>query len=126
MDNNNINNEKEKGETKVSPSNIHNIYSYIKIDLKTLDIIIFILLASLVIALIIGLNNRGFIIEFDSQGGTNIPFQKHMYGENIDYQIPTREGYQFNGWALDRDCSNMWNDEYEITASMKLYACWIK
>ena len=126
MEDNKIkNNESEKGETSVSPSSLHNIYSYIKINPKTLDYIIIGLIVALVIVLIISLNNRGFIIEFDSQGGTDIAAQKHMYGEQIEYHVPTRQGYRFKGWYLDKDCKNMWPNNQEITGSMKLYACWI-
>ena len=127
MEENNIkNNELEKGETNVSPSSLHNIYSHIKISPKTLDFIIVFLILALVLVLIISLNNRGFTIEFDSQGGTNIDSQKHMYGEKINNEIPSREGYRFDGWYLDSDCKNKWDENYEITGSMKLYACWIK
>ena len=120
------NNESEKGETNVLPSSLHNIYSYIKINPKTLDYIIIGLIVALAVVLIISLNNRGFIIEFDSQGGTDIASEKHMYGEHIEYQIPTREGYRFTGWYLDKDCKNIWSENQEITGSAKLYACWIK
>ena len=126
MEENNIkNNELDKGETNVSPSGLHNIYSYIKINPKTLDYIIIGLIIALVFVLMVSLNNRGFMIEFDSQGGTNIESQKHMYGEKIDIQIPSREGYKFDGWYLDVDCKYKWPDDQEITGSMKLYACWI-
>ena len=124
-ENNIINNELDKGETNVSPSGLHNIYSHIKVSKRTLDFIIVFLILALFAVLIYSLNNRGFTIEFDCQGGTNIEVQKHMYGEKIDNQIPTREGYRFDGWYLDSDCKNKWPDDQEITGSMKLYACWI-
>ena len=122
--------EKEKlnkeGETAVSPLSLHNIYKNIKISVRTLDKIIVGLIIALFIVLFIGMQNRGFTIEFDSQGGTSIEIQKKMYGDKIDREIPEREGYEFAGWSLYPDCSSIWNMEDEVTGSMKLYACWVR
>lgn len=118
--------ENEKGETKVSPLSLHNIYQNIHISLKTLDTIIVVLVIALVIAILIGLNRRGFVIEFDSMGGSYVEPQKHMYGEKIEYIVPQRDGYTFEGWSTSQSCLDMWNEDAEIVDSMKLYACWIE
>ena len=116
---------KDKGETDVSPVSFHNLYKHLNISIKTLDFIIVFLVVALIIALMFSIKNRGFLIEFDSQGGTYIETQKHYYGEKIDYIIPTRDNYKFAGWSLDKDCSNKWDQNREIIESTKLYACWI-
>ena len=105
----------QKGETGVSPLSLHNLYSHVKISVKTLDKII---------VGVIALSNKGFTVEFDSRGGTAVAIQKHLHGEKIDYSVPEREGYEFTGWALDEACSILWDPEEEITGSIKLYACW--
>ena len=104
----------------------HNLYQYIKIPVKTLDKIIVILVIALIVAIIFALNNQGFTVEFDGQGGTSIPSQKKMHGEKLEYQESERQGYIFDGWALDIDCKNKYDFENEISSSFKLYACWIK
>ena len=114
----------QKGETKVSPLSLHNLYSHVKISVKTLDRIIVGLIIALIIAVVIGLSNNGFLVEFDSQGGTPVESQKHLHGEKIDPVVPEREGYEFIGWALDQACSILWDEQEEITGSIRLYACW--
>lgn len=118
-------NENIEGETKVSPLSLHNIYKNINISIKTLDYIIVGLILTLVIVLIIAFSNRGFTIEFDCQGGTNIEPIKRMYGETIGDVYTSRQGYKFDFWALDQGCTNKWDNNKEITDSIKLYACWI-
>ena len=118
-------NNKDKGETNVSPVSFHNLYKHMNISIKTLDFIIVFLVLVLIIALTISIKNRGFLIEFDSQGGTYIETQKHYYGEKINYIIPTRDNYKFAGWSLDKDCNNKWDQNRDIIESIKLYACWI-
>ena len=119
-------NENKEGETAVSPLSLHNIYKDIHISVKTLDRIIAVLAVLLILALVIGLNNRGFLIEYDARGGTPVETQKKMYGEKIDMQIPEREGYLFEGWSISPDCTVLWDENMEISGSMKLYACWIE
>ena len=128
MQDNRLNKKQEetKGETNVSPLSLQNIYSRINISVKTLDRIILILILGLVVVLIIGLNNRGFIVEFDCQGGTSIEPIKKMYGETIGDISTSRQGYKFDSWALDQACTNKWSNDSEITNSIKLYACWIE
>ena len=103
-----------------------NLYKHIKISVKTLDKIIVGLVIALVIAIIFALTHQGFIIEFDGQGGTSIESQKLMHGDKVTYEESSRDGYIFDGWALDVDCKNKYNFENEVSSSFKLYACWIE
>ena len=118
--------ENKEGETAVSPLSLHNIYKDIHISVKTLDYIIVVLVVLLILVLIIGLSNRGFLIEYDTRGGTPVETQKKMYGEKIDMEIPEREGYVFEGWSTYPDCSVLWDEHMELSGTMKLYACWIE
>lgn len=121
----NLSTEENKSDAKASPG-FHNLYKHLNISVRTLDYIIVSLIAALAIAVLIGLNNRGFVVEFDSQGGTPVASQKHLYGETIEYIEPEREGYKFNGWATDSGCKYYWDKGTEINGSLKLYACWLK
>ncbi|MCI5745944.1 MAG: InlB B-repeat-containing protein, partial [Erysipelotrichaceae bacterium] len=46
-------------------------------------------------------------------------------GDNLDYpSIPTRSGYLFAGWYLDKDCSTLFDFEGTISTDLTLYAKW--
>lgn len=102
------------------------LYSKVNISVKSLNIIIVVLAAALVICMAIGVSNGGFTVRFDSLGGTTVENQKYMYGELIEAPTPpTREGYIFDGWYLDQNTTRPWNLEKDIvTESMTLYARW--
>lgn len=116
----------EKGEENSSPLSLGNIYKNIKIPIKTLDFIILGLVIILFVVLSYTIKNNGFIVEFDSCGGSDIGPQKVYYGDNIEYSIPSREGYDFVGWYRDLGCTSEFNKDDTVSDSIKLYACWIK
>ena len=124
MDNNDRIQDPAAQEKKTSP--LQNIYNSINISVKTLDYIIAVLIVLLAAALIFGIKNRGYLIEFDSQGGTYVESQKKLYGEQIDMIIPERSGYRFEGWSFYQDCSFYFDENSEINDSFKLYACWVE
>ena len=117
--------ENEKGEMKVSPLSLQNIYKNIHISVRTLDYIIVGLIALLFVVLLIGFNNRGFVVEFDTQGGTAVESQKLMYGDKVELIVPDREGYKFDGYSLYQSCEDRYDMDSEVTGSFRLYACWI-
>lgn len=92
---------------------------------KKLDIVIALCFIVLVISLTIGYINRGYTVEFNSTGGTMVESQKHMYGDLIVVEPPTREGFSFIGWYKDPLFENQWSLETDIVeGSMTLYAGW--
>lgn len=109
---------------KTAPLSLHNLYSHVKISVKTLDRIIVGLILVLAVVVIYAVSNQGFTVEFDPRGGTPVETQKHLYGEKIDWKVSQREGSRFLGWAVDEDCKIYWEEDQEITGSVKLYACW--
>ncbi len=109
---------------KTAPLSLHNLYSHVKISVKTLDRIIVGLILALAVVVIYAISNQGFTVEFDPRGGTPVETQKHLYGEKIDWKVSQREGSRFLGWAVDEDCKVYWEEDQEITGSVKLYACW--
>lgn len=104
------------------------LYRHVKISVKTLDKIIVIGIAVIVVLLIIGIANNGFTVSFDSRGGTDVSAQERMHGELVEVpEPPTREGYTFSGWYVDENCTTEWNMETDVvTGSMTLYAGWEK
>ncbi len=115
----------EESKQRQTPQ-LRGLYSKVKISVGTLNIIIVVLVALLVVCMIFGIAKGGFHVTFDSQGGTTIEPQVRMYGELIDMQEPpTREGFEFDGWYLDPGGTVPWNlEEDVVTESITLYAGW--
>ncbi len=122
----------EDAETGSSGSDAKNairgrgLYRYIKISERTLDKVIVGLSTALIICMAVGLSNRGYLIEFDSMGGTSVESVKLMYGDMVEPpKQPCREGYVFTGWYRNADCLVLWHlDTDEVTEPMTLYAGW--
>ena len=118
----------EKGSRSVSQSSFRGLYRHVKISVKTLDKIIVFGIAAIVALVLYGVANNGYVITFDSKGGTDVPSQDAMYADYvIEPEDPTREGYVFTGWYSDENCVYLWDMENgQISQSMTLYAGWEK
>lgn len=103
------------------------LYSRVKVSVKTLDIIILVLLVVLVLCVWFMVSHNGFTVTYDTLGGTQVESVRVMHGETLSPETPTREGYIFGGWYLDRECRYAWNIETDpVTDSMTLYAKWVE
>ncbi len=117
----------KKEENEAVPGRqLRGLYAKVNISVKTLNIIIVVLALAIVACMFIGISNAGFQVSFDSLGGTMVESQKRMYGDLIEApEPPTREGYVFDGWYLDRDALRPWNMNQDmVTESITLYAGW--
>jgi uncharacterized repeat protein (TIGR02543 family) len=105
---------------------LRGLYRNVNISVKTLNLVIIGLGAAIVLCLIIGLSNRGFLVTFDSLGGTAVESQKYLYGDLVEVEeTPTREGYTFTGWYRDTNLTLPWDLENDtVTEPMTLYAGW--
>ena len=104
------------------------LYRNVNISVKSLDRIIGVCIAVILIVVALELRNPGFQITFDSRGGTDVPVQSQMYGELLEEpENPTREGYIFTGWYTDTSCYEAWDiDADTVQSDMTLYAGWQK
>lgn len=102
------------------------LYRHVKISVKTLDIIIAVCIAVIVIVIAVDLLSPGLTVSFDSRGGSDVPAQNCMGGEKLEQpEPPTREGYRFIGWCIDFACQEPWNWETDtVQQDMTLYAAW--
>lgn len=101
------------------------LYRHVKISVKALDCIIVACIAVIIIATIVGLQNPGLTVTFDSRGGTDVAAQKVEYDSLLELpQPPTREGYSFDGWYLDPACGTRWDENNRVQQDMTLYAGW--
>ena len=107
---------------------LRGLYGKVKIPVKVLDAVIIVGIIAMVLVLLLGMQNRGYTVSFDSLGGTPVEAQKHMYAELVDGpEPPTREGYRFAGWFQDRDCLYEWDlSNHRVQQSITLYAKWEK
>ncbi|MBQ1566341.1 MAG: InlB B-repeat-containing protein [Erysipelotrichaceae bacterium] len=127
-ENNNTNETTVKDEAEASSfKQFRGLYSKVNISVKTLNIIIVVASLAIVICILIGLKDRGYLIEFNTMGGSYIEPQKLMYGDEISVEEPSREGYRFEKWALDEGCKITADlDSLRVDGPFTLYACWIK
>lgn len=104
------------------------LYRYVKISVKSLDLIIAACIAVILIVFIFEMRSPGLTVTFDAKGGTDVPSQSQMYGERLEVpEPPTRQGYAFTGWYIDYACDEPWDVEnHVIETDMTLYAGWEK
>jgi uncharacterized repeat protein (TIGR02543 family) len=104
---------------------LRGLYRHVKISVKTLDRIILVGIAAIVLVLIFAVSHSGYTVTFDSKGGTDVAAQELRYGDVIqEPEAPTREGYTFDGWYADESLSSLWDFDTAIDGSMTLYAGW--
>lgn len=116
--------EEEKNDT--TPK-FRGLYSKVNISVKALDRIIVACIAVILIVLAINLQDPGFLVTFDSQGGTPVTAEKFQYHETLaDIEEPTREGYTFTGWYYDPACTLLWENDTKVEKEVTLYAGWKK
>lgn len=64
-------------------------------------------------------------VEFDSKGGSEVPTQHVIPREKATEPAnPQKEGYTFEGWYIDNDCTTPYNFDSEVTEDKILYAKW--
>ena len=104
------------------------LYRNVNISVKSLDRIIGVCIAVILIVVMLELRNPGFTITFDSRGGTDVAAINQMYGELLEEpEAPSREGYQFTGWYTDSSCFELWDISNDtIQSDITLYAGWQK
>lgn len=104
------------------------LYRHVKISVKALDWIIVACIAVIAIVFLLNLNDLGFNVYFDAQGGTDVEPQTYMFGDKLTPpEPPTREGYTFTGWYKDYACCEPWNVETDtVELDLTLYAGWEK
>ena len=105
---------------------LRGLYDRVNISVEKLNMIIILLSIALVACLAFAMSHRGYQVTFDTLGGTVVESQTRMYGEMVEEpEVPTREGYAFDGWYRDQNTTEPWNlDTDKVAESMTLYARW--
>ena len=66
-----------------------------------------------------------YTVTFDTQGGSSIDSVKvNRNGTVAKPEDPVREGYTFEGWFTDADCTGAYDFDTKVTKNITLYAKW--
>ena len=66
-----------------------------------------------------------YSVSFETNGGSTIAKQTVIRNSKIDEPtIPTKEGFEFEGWYTDKELKTEYDFSNKITKSMTLYAKW--
>lgn len=103
------------------------IYGSKDVPIRLLDGFIGVTVAVIILLTIIFAVNGGYIISFDTDGGTKVDSQKLRYGELLtEPEPPGKPGYEFAGWQKENEPEELWNfAEDKVGGEMTLTALWI-
>ena len=66
-----------------------------------------------------------YTVTFDSNGGSSVTKQTVASGKTVSEPAdPTREGYVFDGWYIDKELTDAYDFGDKVTKSFTLYAKW--
>lgn len=72
-----------------------------------------------------GGGTSSYTVKFDTLGGSEIDSVKVNSGGKLTKPAdPTREGYTFEGWFTDKECTTAYDFDTKVTKSFTLYAKW--
>ena len=101
--------------------------------MKKFRLVLLLVLVALMISMLAGCDffkgpqssNDEFVITFDTQGGSEIAPITIRSGESLTLpKAPTKDGYVFDGWYLDSNCIEEYEDSYVVSKNITLYAKW--
>lgn len=88
-------------------------------------VIIFGMIAMIALFIYFASTSKGFLIVFNSRGGTDVPSQRILYGDTIELpDPPTREGYTFVGWSHEQESHELYDPTTPVDIGFELFAQW--
>jgi len=104
------------------------VYGSKDVPIRILDGFIIGAVALVVILVFWFATHGGYVVTFDTDGGTEVAEQKLKHGENAkEPETPVKPGYEFKGWITSEDPSlaEEWNfAENLVQNDVTLYAVW--
>ncbi len=102
------------------------IYGSKDVPIRILDGVIAGMIVLAIVLTIVFSVNGGYVVAFDTSGGSEVPSQKLRYGSYAeDPGIPLRVGYEFEGWYYGVDLQNPWYFPVnKVTEDVTLTARW--
>ena len=72
-----------------------------------------------------GISVTRYTVTFDTQGGSKISSKTVNWNATVsEPDEPTREGYTFEGWFIDKDCTEEYDFSARVIKNITLYAKW--
>ncbi|MDD7281153.1 MAG: InlB B-repeat-containing protein, partial [Erysipelotrichaceae bacterium] len=66
-----------------------------------------------------------YALSFDTNGGSYVKPIKGIYEQTVSLPTkPTKQGYTFDGWYLDKDCTQPATSTITLTGNQTVYAKW--
>ncbi len=87
---------------------------------------IILLLFFLVVLGLIGCDKMTYIINFDSNGGSQVTALEVVRGSLYSLPLSTKEGYVLAGWYTSSEFTSEFTEETKLNSNITLYAKWIE
>lgn len=102
------------------------IYESSDVPIKLLDRFIVGAIILAVVLTVIFAVNGGYIVSFDTQGGTEVPSQKLRYGKLVtEPEAPVKAGYVFDSWYYENEPDSTWEFALDnVGGDITLVARW--
>ncbi len=104
------------------------IYGSKDVPIRLLDGFIAIVIVMIVVLVVWFATRGGFVISYDTNGGSEIASVKSEYGVLLEEpETPIKAGYTFQGWitSLDESIGTIWEFQVDVVEDdMTLYALW--
>lgn len=104
------------------------IYGSKDVPIRILDGFIFCTIAVILILIFWFATHGGYVISFETDGGTEVESQRLNHGELVEEpEVPRKPGYTFTGWitSLDPSLALEWNFDLDrVSGDQTLYAVW--
>ncbi len=104
------------------------IYKSKDVPIRILDAFIFGAFALILLLVIVFAVNGGYQVEFQTNGGSQVPSQRLRYGSLVEEpEMPRMAGYDFDGWVTlpPPSIGERWDfAQDKVEGDMTLYALW--
>ena len=88
-----------------APHKSGGLYSRVKVSVKTLDIIIVVLIAALVLCVVFMVSHNGFTVTYDTLGGTPVESVRVLHGETLSPEtLPSARVARTSPWQCSWRC----------------------
>lgn len=104
------------------------IYKSTDVPIRLLDKLIAVFIMIIILLVIVFAVNGGYIVSFDTDGGSHVATQKLRYGQYVaEPEMPVKPGYVLKKWVTSKDESlaRKWFFETDkVEGEQTLYAIW--
>lgn len=102
------------------------IYGSKDVPIRLLDGLIVTVIVLIVVLTTIFAVNGGYMVNFQTEGGSEVEAQKLRYGEKVaEPEAPAKPGYEFAGWYPENEPEKEWSFSADkVGGELTLHAKW--